>query len=100
MFTPPQPLSVVKIAPLNCAINAVPAVTVRRANAAKVKNIVRLVKILDLLKREPKFVVIRDNLLRSTGLPVELTQNRRNTGREWGHCAWHWAHPKQRTFGL
>jgi len=38
-------------------------VTVRRANAAKVKNIVLRVKILDLLKREPKFVVIKDNLL-------------------------------------
>jgi len=38
-------------------------VTVRRANAAKVKNIVRLVKILDLLKREPKVVVIKNNLL-------------------------------------
>jgi hypothetical protein len=45
------------------AINAVAAVTVSRAKAARVKNIVRRVKPLDFREREFKFVFIDRELL-------------------------------------
>jgi hypothetical protein len=64
MFTPLQPASVVKIAPVvGGAIRALAAVTINSVNAANAINVIRDVRNLDLREREFKFVFISGELL-------------------------------------
>ena len=83
MLTPPQPASVVNMAP-GTAIKAVAAVIANSANAASAINVIRDVKNLDLFEREFVFVVMIVNLLLHRYCRLVIPSTTGLTGRGMG----------------